>query len=63
MTDPPLPLSYAAGYEVSYRNHYFMINDLIQAADKNMYQDKFYKKMCISKSKLPASSQPASVIP
>ena len=58
-----LPLSYAAGYEVSYRNHYFMINDLIQAADKNMYQDKFYKKMCISKSKLPASSQPASVIP
>ena len=40
-----------------------MINDLIQAADKNMYQDKFYKKMCISKSELPASSQPASVIP
>ena len=39
-----LPLSYAVGYEVSYRNHYFMMDDLINAADKNMYQDKFYKK-------------------
>ena len=58
-----LPLSYAVGYEVSYRNHYFMINDLMQAADKNMYQDKFYKKMNALKDELPASSQPASVIP
>ena len=32
------------GDEVSYRNHYFLMDDLINAADKNMYQDKFYKK-------------------
>ncbi len=58
-----LPLSYAVGYEVSYRNHYFMIGDLMQAADKNMYQDKFYKKMNALKEELPVSSQSASVIP
>lgn len=43
-TRASLPLSYAVGMEVSYRNHYFMMDDLINAADKNMYQDKFYKK-------------------
>ena len=43
-TRASLPLSYAVGFEVSYRNHYFLMNDLINAADKNMYQDKFYKK-------------------
>lgn len=43
-TRTSLPLSYAVGFEVSYRNHYFMMDDLINAADKNMYQDKFYKK-------------------
>ena len=29
-----LPLSYAIGYEVSYQNHYFMMQDLINAADQ-----------------------------
>ncbi len=58
-----LPLSYAVGYEVSYRNHYFMIGDLMQAADKNMYRDKFRKKMNTLKNELPANSQPACVIP
>ena len=43
-TRASLPLSYAVGFEVSYRNHYFLMDDLINAADKNMYQDKFYKK-------------------
>ena len=43
-TRTSLPLSYAVGFEASYRNHYFMMDDLINAADKNMYQDKFYKK-------------------
>lgn len=62
-TRSSLPLSYAVGYEVSYRNHYFMINDLIQAADKNMYQDKFYKKTDAIKGELPAFSRPSSVIP
>ena len=33
-------LSYAIGYEVSFQNHYFMMEDLINAADKKMYQDK-----------------------
>lgn len=32
-----LPLSYAIGYEVSYQNHYFMMQDLINAADQKMY--------------------------
>ena len=43
-TRASMPLSYAVGFEVSYRNHYFLIDDLSNAADKNMYQDKFYKK-------------------
>lgn len=43
-TRASMPLSYAVGFEVSYRNHYFLMDDLINAADKNMYQDKFYKK-------------------
>ena len=42
-----LPLSYAAGYEVSYRNHYFMINDLIQAADKTCTRTNSTRK-CVS---------------
>ena len=40
-----LPLSYAIGYEVSYQNHYFMMQDLINAADQKMYQDKAHKKI------------------
>ena len=56
-----LPLSYAVGYEVSYRNHYFMMDDLINAADKNMYQDKFYKKN--GHRALDKKKQETSVIP
>ena len=40
-----LSLSYAVGYEVSYRNHYFMMEDLMNTADKKMYKDKAQKKM------------------
>ena len=35
-TRTTLPLSYAVGYEVSFQNHYFMMEDLINAADKKM---------------------------
>lgn len=56
-----LPLSYAVGFEVSYRNHYFMMDDLINAADKNMYQDKFYKKN--SRSTAEKQKQDSQVIP
>lgn len=38
------PISYAVGYEVSYRNHYYLIPDLMKIADSKMYQDKAYKK-------------------
>ena len=44
-----LPLSYAIGYEVSYQNHYFMMQDLINAADQKMYQDKAHKKIAANK--------------
>ena len=40
-----LSLNYAVGYEVSYRNHYFMMEDLMNTADKKMYKDKAQKKM------------------
>lgn len=38
------PLSYAVGYELSCKNHYYLIMDLLQMADEKMYQDKQYKK-------------------
>lgn len=38
------PISYAVGYEVSYRNHYYLVPDLIRTADEKMYEDKRYKK-------------------
>ena len=60
-TRASLPLSYAVGMEVSYRNHYFMMDDLINAADKNMYQDKFYKKN--SRSAAEQQTQANQVIP
>ena len=60
-TRASLPLSYAVGFEVSYRNHYFMMDDLINAADKNMYQDKFYKKN--SRSAAEKQKQDSQVIP
>ena len=37
-------ISYAVGYEVSCKNHYYLIMDLVKIADKKMYQDKKYKK-------------------
>ena len=44
-----LPLSYAIGYEISRQNHYFMMENLINAADKKMYQDKSQKKLAAIK--------------
>ncbi|MEQ2561705.1 EAL domain-containing protein [Ventrimonas sp. CLA-AP-H27] len=60
-TRTSLPLSYAVGFEASYRNHYFMMDDLINAADKNMYQDKFYKKN--SRTATEQQKQSSQVIP
>ena len=60
-TRASLPLSYAVGFEVSYRNHYFLMDDLINAADKNMYQDKFYKKN--SRTATEQQKQNSQVIP
>lgn len=37
-------ISYAVGYEVSYRNHYYLVPDLMKIADEKMYEDKRYKK-------------------
>lgn len=31
------PISYAVGYEVSYKNHYYLIPDLMKIADSKMY--------------------------
>ena len=39
-----LPLSYAVGWEVSYKNHYYLMEDLLRTADQNMYIDKNRKK-------------------
>lgn len=38
------PISYAVGWEVSYKNHYFLMDDLLRTADRNMYLDKSRKK-------------------
>lgn len=38
------PISYAVGYDVSYKNHYYLVQDLMKIADHKMYQDKVYKK-------------------
>ena len=62
-TRASLPLSYAVGYEVSYRNHYFMVDDLINAADKRMYQDKFYKKNSKNTSEAQSQTKNNPVIP
>lgn len=58
-----LQLSYAVGYEVSYRNHYFMMEDLINAADKKMYQDKARKKQLAQKQGNRQLSRNESAIP
>lgn len=39
-----LMLTYAVGYDMSYKNHYFLIEDLMDAVDKKMYHDKVQKK-------------------
>ena len=38
------PISYAVGYDISCKNHYYLIMDLLKIADQKMYQDKRYKK-------------------
>ncbi|MBU5482478.1 EAL domain-containing protein [Blautia sp. MSJ-19] len=58
-----LPLSYAVGYEVSYRNHYFMMEDLMQTADKKMYEDKAQKKLHAMRQPAVPGSSANKVIP
>ena len=41
-------ISYAVGYDVSYRNHYYLIPDLMKIVDEKMYEDKRYKKEHLS---------------
>lgn len=60
-TRTTLPLSYAVGYEVSFQNHYFMMEDLINAADKKMYQDKSLKKIAAIRE-LPSSSHSCNTV-
>lgn len=62
-TRTTLPLSYAVGYEVSFQNHYFMMEDLINAADKKMYQDKSLKKIAAIRELPPSSHSCNTVIP
>lgn len=45
-THSNLPLSYAVGFELSYRNHYFMIEDLMNTADKKCIRIK-HRKRCV----------------
>ncbi len=42
------PISYAVGYDISCKNHYYLIMDLMQMADQKMYQDKQSKKAMAS---------------
>ena len=37
-------ISYAVGYEVSFKNHYYLVQDLMKHADEKMYRDKAFKK-------------------
>ena len=62
-TRTTLPLSYAIGYEVSFQNHYFMMEDLINAADKKMYQDKSLKKIAAIRELTHSSNSGNTVIP
>ena len=62
-TRATLPLSYAIGYEVSFQNHYFMMEDLINAADKKMYQDKSLKKIAAIRELTHSSNSGNTVIP
>ena len=38
-----------ADHPISYKNHYYLIMDLLQIADQKMYQDKRYKKEQMAK--------------
>ena len=48
------PISYAVGWEVSYKNHYFLMDDLLRTADRNMYLDKSRKKQGRTSASAPA---------
>ncbi len=50
------PISYAVGWEVSYKNHYFLMDDLLRTADRNMYLDKSRKKQGRTRESAPALS-------
>ena len=45
-------ISYAVGYEVSYKNHYYLVQDLMKLADEKMYRDKAFKKSGSSKAQI-----------
>lgn len=45
-------ISYAVGYEVSYKNHYYLVQDLMKLADEKMYRDKAFKKNESSKTQI-----------
>ena len=62
-THSSLPLSYAVGYELSYKNHYFMMEDLINPADKKMYEDKARKKLMAVRKPNPSSLSADKAIP
>lgn len=57
------PLSYAVGWEVSYPNHYFLIDDLLRTADRNMYLDKSRKKQVRSNMQTPLSTDSRHTVP
>ena len=45
-------ISYAVGYEVSYKNHYYLVQDLMKHADEKMYRDKAFKKSGSSQAQI-----------
>ena len=57
------PISYAVGWEVSYQNHYFLIDDLLRTADRNMNLDKSRKKQGRSNDRMPLSTDSRHTIP
>lgn len=44
------PLSYAVGYDISCKNHYYLIMDLLKIADQKMYEDKKHKKQMLNQN-------------
>ena len=57
------PLSYAVGYDISCKNHYYLIMDLLKIADEKMYQDKKYKKQQLAqKNQYLTKSELAQII-